>query len=545
MEDYRVLKFLDLFKGIFERFGIDYKAMRKILQVKLLLDSRRVATVLQNSKANREENKDKNNFIKSLGMYLLLGFLMIPIVIFGQNYLFQMSIVMGMFMFFMMTSLISDFSSVLLDLKDKNILLSKPINNRTLNMAKIIHIFFYVFMTTMAMMGPALIASLIKNGVLFFFIFLMEIILIDLFLIVVTGLVYLLILRFFDGEKLKDIINHVQIGLTLTLSIGYQMISRIFQFVDFDTVKFTNKWWTYLLTPVWFAGSFEFFIRGNRDGYIVAYTIMAFIIPIVSIIVYIKLMPEFERNLQKLTSAGKAKKNKDRLTGTISRLICKTKEERNFYRFATNMMKNERTFKLKVYPSLGMGFIFPFLILLSFSYTKDISQISQRSIYFTMYFSYIIIPAVLQFLGYSGDYKGAWIYETFPIDYWESIYRGTVKAAFINLFTPIFILISIIFLIVFKLSILPHIIIVYLNMMLSICILFMISEKNLPFSRAFEMSEGRGGFMAMILSFITIGCLGGAHYFIGKMPYGAYIYILISIVANMIFWKYAFRVKTA
>lgn len=545
MEDYRVLKFLDLFKGIFERFGIDYKAMRKILQVKLLLDSRRVATVLQNSKANREENKDKNNFIKSLGMYLLLGFLMIPIVIFGQNYLFQMSIVMGMFMFFMMTSLISDFSSVLLDLKDKNILLSKPINNRTLNMAKIIHIFFYVFMTTMAMMGPALIASLIKNGVLFFFIFLMEIILIDLFLIVVTGLVYLLILRFFDGEKLKDIINYVQIGLTLTLSIGYQMISRIFQFVDFDTVKFTNKWWTYLLTPVWFAGSFEFFIRGNRDGYIVAYTIMAFIIPIVSIIVYIKLMPEFERNLQKLTSAGKAKKNKDRLTGTISRLICKTKEERNFYRFATNMMKNERTFKLKVYPSLGMGFIFPFLILLSFSYTKDISQISQGSIYFTMYFSYIIIPAVLQFLGYSGDYKGAWIYETFPIDYWESIYRGTVKAAFINLFTPIFILISIIFLIVFKLSILPHIIIVYLNMMLSICILFMISEKNLPFSRAFEVSEGRSGFMAMILSFITIGCLGGAHYLIGKMPYGAYIYILISIVANMVFWKYAFRVKTA
>lgn len=545
MEDYRVLKFLDLFKGIFERFGIDYKAMRKILQVKLLLDSRRVATVLQNSKANREENKDKNNFIKSLGMYLLLGFLMIPIVIFGQNYLFQMSIVMGMFMFFMMTSLISDFSSVLLDLKDKSILLSKPINNRTLNMAKIIHIFFYVFMTTMAMMGPALIASLIKNGVLFFFIFLMEIILIDLFLIVVTGLVYLLILRFFDGEKLKDIINYVQIGLTLTLSIGYQMISRIFQFVDFDTVKFINKWWTYLLTPVWFAGSFEFFIRGNRDGYIVAYTIMAFIIPIVSIIVYIKLMPEFERNLQKLTSAGKAKKNKDRLTGTISRLICKTKEERNFYRFATNMMKNERTFKLKVYPSLGMGFIFPFLILLSFSYTKDISQISQGSIYFTMYFSYIIIPAVLQFLGYSGDYKGAWIYETFPIDYWESIYRGTVKAAFINLFTPIFILISIIFLIVFKLSILPHIIIVYLNMMLSICILFMISEKNLPFSRAFEVSEGRGGFMAMILSFITIGCLGGAHYLIGKMPYGAYIYILISIVANMVFWKYAFRVKTA
>ena len=177
---------------------------------------------------------------------------MIPLL-FGNNYLFQMSFVFGIFMFFMMTSLISDFSSVLLDLRDKEILLSKPINNRTLNMAKVLHIFFYVFMITMAIMGPALIVSLIKNGVLFFLIFLMEIILIDLFLIVVTGLIYLLILRFFDGEKLKDIINYVQIGLTITLSAGYQLIGRIFNFVDLNNIEFINKWWTYILSPVWFA----------------------------------------------------------------------------------------------------------------------------------------------------------------------------------------------------------------------------------------------------------------------------------------------------
>ncbi len=59
MKDYKVLKFLDLFKGVFEKFHIDYSAMRKILQVKLLLDSRRVATVLQNSNSNKEEKKEK------------------------------------------------------------------------------------------------------------------------------------------------------------------------------------------------------------------------------------------------------------------------------------------------------------------------------------------------------------------------------------------------------------------------------------------------------------------------------------------------------
>ncbi len=66
---------------------------------------------------------------------------------------------------------------------------------------------------------------------------------------------------------------------------------------------------------------------------------MAFIIPIISIIIYIKLMPAFERNLQKLSSAGKGKKSRDRLNNFMAKIVCRTKEERNFYRFSTNMIK--------------------------------------------------------------------------------------------------------------------------------------------------------------------------------------------------------------
>jgi len=397
----------------------------------------------------------------------------------------------------------------------------------------------------MAIMGPALIVSLIKNGVLFFLIFLMEIILIDLFLIVVTGLIYLLILRFFDGEKLKDIINYVQIGLTITLSAGYQLIGRIFNFVDLNNIEFINKWWTYILSPVWFAAPLELIINNNRERYIIVYSLMAFIIPIISIIIYIKLMPAFERNLQKLSSAGKGKKSRDRLNNFMAKIVCRTKEERNFYRFSTNMIKNERTFKLKVYPNLGMGFIFPILMLFSFSYGNSISEIVNSKVYFSIYFVFFIIPAILQFLSYSGNYKGAWIYKALPIDYPESIYRGAVKSVFINLFTPVFILVSIIFLIIFKFKIIGDIFIVYLNMMLSICILFMIQVKDLPFSKAFEVSQGRGGFISLILTLLCILFLVAAHYFIGKLNYGKYIYMGIVIIANIIAWKYSFRLKTS
>src|SRR5699024_1951051 len=135
-------------------------------------------------------------------------------------------------MFFMTTTLISDFSSVLLDLRDKEILLSKPINNRTLSMAKFIHIFFYVSTITIVMVGPALLVSLLKKGLGFFLIFFFNLVLINLFLIAFTGLLYLLILKFFDGEKLKDIINYVQIGLTIIITVGFQFIARVFEFID-------------------------------------------------------------------------------------------------------------------------------------------------------------------------------------------------------------------------------------------------------------------------------------------------------------------------
>ena len=192
-----------------------------------------------------------------------------------------------------------------------------------------------------------------------------------------------------------------------------------------------------------------------------------------------------------------------------------------------------------------MGFIFPILMLFSFSYGNSISEIVNSKVYFSIYFVFFIIPAILQFLSYSGNYKGAWIYKALPIDYPESIYRGAVKSVFINLFTPVFILVSIIFLIIFKFKIIGDIFIVYLNMMLSICILFMIQVKDLPFSKAFEVSQGRGGFISLILTLLCILSLVAAHYFIGKLNYGKYIYMGIVIIANIIAWKYSFRLKTS
>lgn len=101
-------------------------------------------------------------------IYLLLGLMLILFVVQDGNYMYSMSITFGILMFMISTTLISDFSSVMLDLRDKNILFSKPVDRRTLNMAKSLHIFIYLLTLTLTVTGPSLIVSLFKQGPTFF-----------------------------------------------------------------------------------------------------------------------------------------------------------------------------------------------------------------------------------------------------------------------------------------------------------------------------------------------------------------------------------------
>lgn len=540
MKDNKILKFLDLFKLVFQKMGIDYPVMRKILQIKLLLDGRRTSTVLNNS--NKEGKEDSNNFIKGLGMYLFLGLVLIPFIIMGDNYLYQMNIIFGILMFMLMTSLISDFSSVLLDVRDKEIILSKPVNSRTLNMAKIIHIFIYIFLITMAIAGPSLIAALIKRGFLFFIIYLLEIILMDLFVIVLTAMLYLLILRFFDGERLKDIINYVQIGLTISVTIGYQFVARMFQFIDLDNIEYIHSTWKYFMPTIWFAAPFEMILKGNEENYLVIYSILMIVVPISSLIIYIKLIPKFENSLQKLNSASGKAKDKSGFTIAMAKLFCKTKVEKSFYRFTTNMIRNERDFKLRVYPQLALSLIFPFIFLIPKLQDGGLKSIASGNSYFALYLSFLMVVSVVPFMVFSANYKAAWIYNVAPINNnTKDIYKGSLKALFINLITPIFLVISSIFLYIFKWRILVDIIIVYFSIMLFTKIIFNIMNESLPFSEVFSISRQRENFMGMMGGYMVIGVFAGLHFASTKIIYGPYIYLCLIIIGNKIIWNKGYK----
>jgi ABC-2 type transport system permease protein len=540
MKNFRTLKFLDKFKRLFDSIGIDYPVMRKILQVKLTMDQRRVPTIFnQSGKKKGDENKNENRFIKSLWIYALYGLFLVPFLLFGNNYIFQMSIIFGVLMFIITTSMISDFSSVLLDIRDKTVLGTKPINQKTMNAAKTLHICIYLFFLTGALTAIPLVVSLVKHGIAFFIIFLVEIVLIDLLIVVLTALLYFLILRFFDGEKLKDIINYVQIALSIGIAVGYQFVARSFEIVELN-VTFTPMWWQFFIPPMWYGAPYELLLKQNTNTYFIVLSLLAIIIPILAIFIYVKMIASFERHLQKLSDhSSKVKSQKGNRRLAISNIICSSKEEKAFYRFGTIMMKNEREFKLKVYPALGFSLIFPFIFLFNEVRMSSLAEVADSKWYLSIYFASMMISTVIMMLKYSGKYKGSWIYKTTPINKLSSLFKGTLKAFIVRLLLPVYIPLCAVYIFLFGIRILPDLITIFLSFMLYTIISFKFLHNGLPFSESFDAVQQSDGWKVLPFLLLT-GVFFGIHYFSTMFSYGVYMYMGILLVVNIIAWRVAF-----
>ncbi len=224
------------------------------------------------------------------------------------------------------------------------------------------------------------------------------------------------------------------------------------------------------------------------------------------------------------------------------KVICPSAEERVFYRFAGIMLRNERDFKLKVYPSLGFSIVIPLLFLLNVNGVngEGTMDYSTSKAYLNMYFSLIIVPQVILMLRYSGKYKGAWIYKAAPINELHPIFSGTMKAFLVKLYLPVYLLLSIVFIYLFGIRILPDVILVFINACLYAVVCFLLLKKSIPFSESFDAySQGFGGIIFGLILFVAL--FAGLHFISTLFPFGLYIYLLLSLAVLYLLWKKAFN----
>lgn len=547
MKDFTVLKLLDRFSLLFKKMRVDYPTMRQILQVHLTMDERRVPTILTNQKKARSGNSFKSSLIT----YGILGFFVGILMLVSFPLFYKMNLAFGIIIFMVMATMISDFSTVLLDVKDKNILLPRPVDARTINTAKLLHIVIYLFTITMSISGLALLVGLFKYGVAFTLIFMVELVLICCLVVFFTSILYMAILSFFDGEKLKDMINYIQILLSVFMLVSYQFMGRIFN-LKLLTVTFHPAWWHFLIPTTWFAAPFSLFTEHNSSQYFTALSLLALIVPAAAMVLYMTLVvPYFEGKLQKLNSSSmRAKKGaaiREKIQWTAANLLCSSQTEKAFYQFTQNMLSNERKLKLQLYPQLAFALAMPFLMLSGtigsgVSWSDILVDLANSKLYLVVYWSAIFLAFTATMMSSSENYRGAWIYRALPIESPVPILKGALKAFIVKFVIPIYLLLALIFVLLCGLKIIPGLILIFINMIMVLLLIFKLNRKELPFYRDFQITQGVNRIGIMLTSMLVCGLCALVHLLLTYVPFGVILNIVMSLVIVMVLWRKSFNI---
>lgn len=540
MEDFFSLKILDLFRPLFEAFGVEYEKMRLIVNMKLTLDKR---------KNNSSENK--NSLMQSVILYLIIGFVASRIIVMPLDIMTKMTVLFALIFVMLLTCFITDFSSVILDTYDRHIIGITDVKDITLNMAKIVHIIIYISIMSFSISAFSILMILMAYNIGFCLLFILCMILMDFLLIMMTSVIYYLLIKIFKGEKLKDVLNLFQIFMILVFSIMYYLITSSLSDIQIN-YTFSIKAYDLFIPFMWFASLFCVAFYGKIETLYIIMSILGIIVPILSIFIYIKLTPAFERNLEKLEQVSYNEKNSKSKKSFVSKLankICKNNEEKSFFEFIYINLSRDREFKTRVYPTLASGIIMP-LVLLFVTYDRSmgimeyLKSLSTTNNFLNIYLAVILLQNCILLLKYSKEYEASFIYDVLPISKKKNIYSAEFKVIIIKLFVPVFIIIGIPYLILFKAKFIVHLLIAFVSTIFISMGTFRVNDKSLPFSEDYAVTANTSNFLNIIKSIGFVGVAVLLHYLIIlKTPYiFSVAYLILLILIMKIIWNKVFDI---
>ncbi len=161
---------------------------------------------------------DKLSKIFYIILQFFIGFIPAVFLLINSTMFVRISLNIVILLFLVVSTIISDFSWFILDITEKNIILTKPVDDKTYAFAKTYFIVVMLFSRTFLVFIISLIVGAIKYKLSFFFFLLLLIyLLVLLFSYCLCNLLYAGILVYFDGEKLRDVI----VGFQITLMVVF------------------------------------------------------------------------------------------------------------------------------------------------------------------------------------------------------------------------------------------------------------------------------------------------------------------------------------
>ncbi len=517
--DKLILRFVLFIAKTFLKKDIDFEKLKIIAETKLIMDRRRVRVTMK-----KQTKKEPNNqILMTLIVYSIMGLFIGALVLSLKEIIITMTIIHSYVLFMMAMTLITDFSSVLLDTTDNQIILPRPVNSKTFFVARLVHILVYLLQFTIALSVFPLIFIFIGYGILVGFASIITILLTVMFAVFITYLLYGFILRISSEEKIKDIISGFQIVMTIIFAVGFQIVPRL---LNIENLKVTMPihWYTYLLPPMWMANALQAVQQLHVDGPHLIMILLAIALPIVTFWVMIKfLAPSFAKKIAAMGNAGTQEEivlNKEGnrqkgLSEIISPIVCVNKIEEAGFEMAWKMTARDKGFKIQFYPSLAYILVFVFIVV--FKRGEDFANTwaklsGSQSFLWCVYLPMFTISAAVSLIAFNENFAASWVYISRPLKQPGSLISGALKMLLVKFFAPIIFILFVFSFYVWGYKIIDDFVLGIFNNILVFLIISHLGKSYLPFSMQPNVNQQTGKFIRVIYQMAIIGSLVGLHY---------------------------------
>ncbi|MFT3702000.1 MAG: hypothetical protein QM802_06510 [Agriterribacter sp.] len=524
-----LLRFVHIFDALFVKQGVNITQLYTIVETKMIMDKRRV--YLNWRRQGQSENQ--NHLTMVLLVYSFFSVFIGIMILSLPSFLLAMIFLHGYIIFMMAMTLITDFSAVLLDTTDADIVLPKPVNSKTLFMARQVHILLYLLQFTIAFTLIPIVCTGFKYGILTALASVVTVVLSVLLAVFFTYLLYLAILRFSNEAKIREIINWFQIGMSIVIALSFQVLPRMIDVTKLAD-NFQLHWYSYLLPPVWMAVTLETVVTLHADAIHLSMIGVAFLLPVLLFWLLNRyLAPYFTRRLSMLSNNSSAvskhvkeKTTTNSISERLSAFLGKNSIIKAGFETTWKITSRDKFFRLQFYPSLGLIAVFVFIFV--FKSGKDVAETWRQmpessSFLWFIYLPVFTIANAILFVSFSEQFAASWVYYSTPLQKPGELILGSLISLFIKYFLLIYCMLAAFCLFIWGWQVVDDFIFGIVNDYLCFLIWATVGQKYLPFSRQPNTRQQTGRFLLVMLQMIMISLLVGLHYLVFKRPLLMYI----------------------
>ncbi|MGN6508212.1 MAG: hypothetical protein ACTHLD_01965 [Chitinophaga sp.] len=534
------LSLIALFNPLWRKMGVNTEQLHAILDVKLKMDDRR-PNAYTGMRQQQQNKARKNGSWAIVLVSLLMGVFYLFIFALGNNLVLQFFLWFSVFTVMMSITLISDFTSVLIDVKDNYVILPRPVNDKTVVVSRLLHIMVHISKIVGPLALPAFTYICIRYGIGAGAWFGVLVLLLSVFCIFLINAVYIVALKLTTPQRFKEILNYLQIVFSILVFATYYLAPKLMQKSQLAQLDLADYPWVNYMPTYWFARAWLGVASFDYAGLTILYILLSIAVPFLSLWLVVKVFaPSFNRKLAMLGGGeqGPVKKVKMQAGSvkrpfykTLARLSAKNTLERLSFELVWMVTGRSREFKLKVYPSLAYVIVyFVYFLFSKGSPGEAWAKLPETNMFILLIYisSFAFITAISNIV-YSDKFKAAWVYYAAPVKAPGEILIGAFKATLVKFFLPFYLLIVLFSLGVWGLRILPDLLLGFVNVVLINLLFAVIYLRKLPFSAQINVKQGAGNFMKGLTVMAIPGAIGFAHFGLRHIGSGWMYNVMIAL----------------